>query len=238
MNCSHYTNSDSEKAIILYSSHRIVNHIRDSLEEKKMCASVFLDIEQAFDKVWHQGLLYKLRKKLPDEIFLILNSYINDRCFQVKIENTLSQYHPVQAGVPQGSVLGPLLYLVFKADIPTTDDTVIATFADHTAILSSDTNPNRVSDKLQLHLTVLQTWLEQWRVKVNNTKSTQITFTTNRIVCPQITIYNKPIPMKSEITHLGLHLDQRLTWQAHIKAKRQQLNLRVKKYYWLIGQTS
>jgi hypothetical protein len=70
--------------------HRIVNHIRDSLEEKKMCASVFLDVEQAFDKVWNQGFLYKLRKKLPDQIFLILNSYINDRYFQVKRENTLS----------------------------------------------------------------------------------------------------------------------------------------------------
>jgi hypothetical protein len=77
--------------------HRIVNHIRDSLEEKKMCASVFLDIEQAFDKVWHQGHLYKLRKTLPDQIFLILNSYISDRYFQVKIEITLSQYYPIQA---------------------------------------------------------------------------------------------------------------------------------------------
>jgi len=140
--------------------HRIVNHIRDSLEEKKMCASVFLDIEQAFDKVWHQVLRYKLRNSLPDHIFLILNSYINDRYFQVKMENTLSQYYPVQAGVPQGSVLGPLLYFIFMADIPTSDDTLIATFADDTAILSSDTNPIRASEKLQQHLNVLQSWLE------------------------------------------------------------------------------
>jgi len=75
----------------IHQCHRIVNHIMDSLEEKKMCASMFLDIEQAFDKVWHQGLLYKLRKKLPDQIFLILNSHINDRYFQVKTENALSQ---------------------------------------------------------------------------------------------------------------------------------------------------
>ena len=62
--------------------------------------------------------------------------------------------------------MGPLLYLIFMADIPTTEDTLIANFADDTAILSSDTNPSRASDKLQLHLKVLQTWLEHWRVKV------------------------------------------------------------------------
>ena len=80
-----------------------------------------------------------------------------------------------------------MLYLIFTANIPTTDNTLIATFADDTAILSSDTNPNWASDKLQLHLNVLQTWLEQLVVEVNNTMSTQITFITNRIVCPQTT---------------------------------------------------
>ena len=177
-----------------------------------MCASVFLDIEQAFDKVWRQGLRYKLRNSLPDHIFLILNSYINDRYFQVKMENILSQYYRVQVGVPQGSILGPLLYLIFTADIPTSEDTLIATFADDTTILSSDTNPIRASDKLQQHLNVLQSWLEQWRVEMNSTKSTQISFTTNHTLCPQTAIYNIPIPMKSEVTYLGLHLDQRLTW--------------------------
>jgi metal-sulfur cluster biosynthetic enzyme len=84
----------------------------------------------------------------------------------------------------------------------------------------------------------LQTWLDQWRVKVNNTKSTQITFTTTHIDCPQTTIYNMPIPIRREVKYLCLRFDRRLTWQAHIKAKRQQLNLRVKKYYWLIGKNS
>jgi hypothetical protein len=149
-----------------------------------------------------------------------MKSYINDRYFQVKIENTLSQYYPIQSGVRQGSVLGPLLYLIFTADIPTTADTLIATFADDTAIMSSDSHPARASEKVQPHLNALQTWLNQWRVKVNNTKSTQITFTTTHIDCPQTTIYNTPIPIRREVKYLGLHFDRRLTWQAHIKAKR------------------
>jgi hypothetical protein len=202
-----------------------------------VCASVLLDIEQAFDKVWHPGLPYKLRKQLPDQIFLILKSYITDRYFQVKIENTLSQYYPIQSGVPQGSVLGPLLNLIFTADIPTTADTLIVTFADDAAIMSSDSYPVRASENLQQHLNALQSWLDKWSVKVNNTKSTQIAFTTTHIDCPQTTIYNKPIPIRCEVKYLVLRFDRRLTWQAHIKAKRQQLNLRVKKTTGLLVKT-
>jgi hypothetical protein len=56
--------------------HTIINKIRDSLEAKKMCFSVFLDVQQAFDKVWHEGLLHKLKSKLPDQFYLALKSYL------------------------------------------------------------------------------------------------------------------------------------------------------------------
>jgi len=92
-------------------------------------------------------------------------------------------YHPIRAGVPQGSVLGPLLYMLYTADVPTTPDTLMATFADDTSILSSDPDPVRATEKLQHHLTLLH-WLEQWRIKVNPTKSAHVTFTTRRDTCP------------------------------------------------------
>jgi hypothetical protein len=69
-----------------------------------MCASVFLDVEQAFDKVWHEGLSYKLKSKMPD-----LKSYPEERYFQVETDDTLCYCHLIRAGVPQGSVIGPLL---------------------------------------------------------------------------------------------------------------------------------
>lgn len=148
---------------------------------------------------------------MPSEIYLILKSYLSKRSFQVKIDNPLSNYHPIQSAVPQGSVLGPFLYLLYTADIPVTEDATMATFADDTAILTSDKNQDRASEKLQNHLDQLQEWLQRWKIKVNNQKSAQITFTTRRSNCPQVTLNNTPIPIKTEVKYLGLHLDQKLT---------------------------
>jgi hypothetical protein len=218
--------------------HRIVNEIKESIEGRKVCTSVFLDIHQAFDKVWHKGLLYKLKKNLPDQLYLILKSYLTERYFQVRIEDELSDYHLAQAGVPQGSVLGPLLYLIFTADVPLTDNTLIATFADDTAIMSSDHDPAVATHKLQLHLNLIQNWMDRWKIAINPTKSAQVTFTTRKAICPQVSINNSPVPIKEEIKYLGLHLDKQLTWRKHIKAKSRQLALKLRTMGWLMDRTS
>jgi hypothetical protein len=140
--------------------HRIMNKIGDSLEDKQMCASVFLDVQEAFDKVWQEGLLYELKSKLPDQLYRVLKSCLEDRYFQVKIDDTLCDYHLIKTGVPQGSVIGPFLYFIYTADALTRDTTLIATFADDTAILSSDADPARASERLHHHLSLLQNWLK------------------------------------------------------------------------------
>jgi hypothetical protein len=108
-----------------------------------MCTSVFLNIQQAFDKVWHEAEI-----KLS-QLFLVLKLYLEEQYFQVKTDDTQSDYHLTKAGVPQGSVVWPLLYLIYVADATTRDDTLIATFADHTTILSSDADPARASERLK-----------------------------------------------------------------------------------------
>jgi hypothetical protein len=84
--------------------HRIINKIKTSLEGREFCASVFLDVQQAFDKIWHEGLLCKLKTYLPERFYIILKSYLNDRYFQVKLDDDLLDYKPIKSGVPQGSV--------------------------------------------------------------------------------------------------------------------------------------
>jgi hypothetical protein len=215
---------------------RIINKIRNSLEAKKFCALVLLDVQQAFDKVWYEGII-QAEIKFAYELYLVLKWYLEERHFHVKIDDTLSVYHLIEARVPEGSVLGPLPYLIYTADAPTTNNTLIATFADDTAILSSDVDPARASERLQ-YLNLLQNWLTTWKIKKTPIRSIQITFTTRRALCPQVNINNVPIPIKTEVKYLSLHLDQKLTWRAHTKAKRRQLELKLKDMYWLMNKES
>jgi hypothetical protein len=152
----------------------------------------------------------------------------------VKYNNACSDYKLAKSGVPQGSVLDPSLYLIYIADLPTTDNTTIATFTDDTALLAIDSDLALASQKLQQHLDLLQEWFDKWKIKINKTKSSQITFTTKHTNCPPSTINNIQIPVQTEVKYLGLYLDQKLTWQKHIKTKCQQLNLKVRQISWLL----
>jgi hypothetical protein len=88
--------------------------------------------------------------------YLILNSYMSNRHFVVKVNTELTGLTPVNAEVPQGSVLGPLLYLLYTADLPTSPHSFTATFVDDTAVVATDSDPATASEKLQTTFLAIQ----------------------------------------------------------------------------------
>jgi hypothetical protein len=119
--------------------------------------------------VWQTGLLYKLRQALLLNYFLLLKSYLHSGHFLVKVGNEYSEQTSIKAGVPQGSVLGPLLYLLYRAGLPTSPGTLTATFADNTSLLTTDSDTAVASQFLQTDLLVIQNWLKTWRMKAKST---------------------------------------------------------------------
>lgn len=141
--------------------HRVVNVIRNALETKQYCSAVFLDVKQAFDRVWHPGLAYKLKMILPAPYYLVLKSFLEQRSFYVRVNEETSDINFVGAGIPQGSVLGPVLYTIYTSDLPVSDEVTTATYADDTALLVSNESPVNASNILQNHLDCVAKWLKK-----------------------------------------------------------------------------
>jgi len=227
-----------EKHSTIEQVNRITNEIRTAFENREYCSAMFLDVAQAFDKVWHVGMTYKIRRFLPQNVHAIFESYLENRFFRVKYNSFTTADYMINAGVPQGSVLGPLLYLLFTSDIPTSNDVITSTFADDTAILCRHKNVITSNGKLQNHIRTIEDWLSLWRIKVNEQKSRHVVFTLNKQISPTISLNGIVVPQADEVTYLGIHLDRRLTWRKHIEAKKTQMKLKATSLHWLIGSHS
>lgn len=174
-----------------------------------------------------------MKVSLSHQYFLLFLSYLTDRYFQVVLVEGVSSIYRIYTGVPQGSVLGPTLYQLFTADIPNAADITIVTFAEDTAFLCSHENPDQAVNNLQTMLNSFQSWLNTWRVQVNEAKYTYITFTLRPIVPTPVTLNNIPIPSKDGVKYLTF--EKKLTWKKHIVAKRKELECKLRRYYWSLG---
>jgi len=184
------------------------------------------------------GFLCKLHAIFPTNIYNVINSYLHHRHFFIRYREAYSTLHPVSSGVPQGSVLGLFLYLIYTADLPTTPNTITANFADDTAVLATNADPVIAAHKLQTALTDIQHWFTKWRLKANELKSSHVTFKLKRFSCPPVQLNGTSLRQPEVVKYPGMQLNRRFTWRKQITSKRRHLDLQLRKLYWIIGRKS
>lgn len=196
----------------------LYHEFAQALDQKKDVHIVFCDITKAFDRVWHEGLLYKLRNAgICGKLLVWFRNYLFKRYQSVVIRGQKSEMGLIKAGVPQGSVLGPLLFLIYINDITSITGCKIKLFADDTSLYIEFDNPDAASEMMNEHLTAIQNWSHQWLVKFSPAKTKLMTCSFKKKTYPNITFNNVILASVSSHKHLGLTLSKNLTWTDHIK---------------------
>ena len=129
---------------------------------------VFLDISRAFDRVWHAGLLFKLESiGVTGKLLKLTESFLNERYQRVVLNGVTSEWSCIRAGVPQGSILGPLFFLVYINDLTTGLKCDVKLFADDTSLFSVVHDSNLSAIDLNHDLQIISDWTNQWKMFFN-----------------------------------------------------------------------
>ena len=197
----------------------IYDTILKAVDEGKEVRAVFCDISKAFDRVWHRGLLFKLRRiGVVGRLLNWFASYLDHRLQRVAMEGSFSEYKEVKAGVPQGSILGPMLFLIYINDIVQEIDSSIKLFADDTTLYLIIEDPIRAANLMDNDLDKVQNWADKWLVKFNPNKTEEMLFSRKNIQIdhPKLTMNNVEIQRVNFHKHLGLNFNSDCSWHEHI----------------------
>ena len=186
---------------------------------------VFLDISKAFDKVWHDGLIYKLKRNgITSDLLRLIESFLSDRYQRVVLNGNNSNWNKIKAGVPQRSILDPLFFLIYINDLSSEVSCSAKLFADDTSLFSVVENVNETTANLNKDLENINRWAQQWKMSFNPdpTKMTQkVLFSRkkSKVIHPSLIFNGKDVSRSESLKHLGLAFDLKLNFGMHLKGQ-------------------
>ena len=207
----------------------ITHEIFQSFDVGFEVRSVFLDISKAFDKVWHKGLIFKLSQNgISGNLLDILSDFLSDRKQRVVLNGQKSTWENVNAGVPQGSILGPLLFLIYINDLSGDLSSKTKLFADDTSLFNEAHDINISANELNNDLKKVSNWAFQWKMSFNPDPSKQaqeVIFSRKlkRVTHPPL-VFNNAVSQRKSQKHLGIILDSKLTFEDHYKTVLSKTN--------------
>ena len=204
----------------------LINKIEEGLQNNEFTISLFVDLSKAFDTLDHQILLKKLSiYGVKGNELRWFEDYLKNRNHSTSYLDTLSEPLELQCGIPQGTILGPLLFIIDINDLPKNIECFTSLFADDTACADSHQHLDTLGNNINQHLIKLEKWFKANKLTVNGSKTKALFFSKKQIKDedkPKIYIDNTEIEYINHIKFLGIRLDDQLTFKhqlSHIKGK-------------------
>ena len=208
----------------------ITNEIYENFEQYAETRALFLDISKAFDKVWHKGLLFKLKcNGIDGKLLNFYANFLTNRQQRVVLNGQTSEWEKLYSGVPQGSVLGPLFFLIYINDLTENINSQMKLFADDSSLFAKVTDIHTTQENLESDLNTISNWAHQWKMQFNpdiTKQAIEVIFSwkKNKPIHPPILFNNIAVSRETSTKHLGIILDDHLTFKRHVEEKIKKAN--------------
>merc|ERR1711905_100256 len=184
---------------------------------------VQLNFSAAFDRVSHEGMLFKLRsRRVGGPMLSIIEQFLRNRTQRVRVDGSFSGYVDVVSGVPQGSVLGPILFVIYTADLFEVVENRLVNYADDStlyATIKRSSSRQSVAESLNKDLTRISDWCKQLMMKLNPTKTKTLIFGRSRTLTPahsDLVLEGETLDLSDSLVILGVTLDSKMTFEQHV----------------------